>query len=100
MITGVNLTTTDVIAMLQLCSYETDALGYSNFCSLFTQDEFLDYEYYYDLSFVSFSLKSMRDLEPTGTPCYSTTTTDSVHPSLPLKAKDTSKNSSLVSRTR
>lgn len=34
-----NLTFTysDVLAMLQLCSYETDALGYSSFCPLFTE---------------------------------------------------------------
>lgn len=50
-LTGVNLTTTDVVAMLQLCSYETDALGYSQFCKLFTQEEFKNYEYYYDISF-------------------------------------------------
>lgn len=36
--------------MLQLCSYETDALGYSSFCKLFTAEEFKNYEYYYDLS--------------------------------------------------
>ncbi|KAJ9125111.1 hypothetical protein QFC22_000064 [Naganishia vaughanmartiniae] len=50
-LTGVNLTTTDIVAMLQLCSYETDALGYSQFCKLFTQEEFRDYEYYYDIAF-------------------------------------------------
>lgn len=37
--------------MLQLCSYETVALGYSSFCGLFSQQDFLNYEYYYDLSF-------------------------------------------------
>ncbi|KAI6907485.1 phosphoglycerate mutase-like protein [Hortaea werneckii] len=37
--------------MLQLCSYETDALGYSSFCDLFTQEDFLNYEYYFDLVF-------------------------------------------------
>ena len=53
--------------MLQLCSYETHALGYSAFCDLFSevttsslqpsdllmplQEDFLNYEYYYDLSF-------------------------------------------------
>lgn len=42
--------------MLQLCSYETHALGYSAFCNLFTEEDFLNYEYYYDL--VS-SLKSL-----------------------------------------
>lgn len=35
--------------MLQLCSYETHALGYSAFCNLFTEEDFLNYEYYYDL---------------------------------------------------
>jgi hypothetical protein len=43
-IKGITLTPTDIIAMLQLCSYETDALGYSQFCSLFTVEEFKDYE--------------------------------------------------------
>ncbi|WWC89684.1 uncharacterized protein L201_004609 [Kwoniella dendrophila CBS 6074] len=50
-IQGVNFTSTDIIAMLQLCSYETDALGYSAFCKLFTQEDFENYEYYYDISF-------------------------------------------------
>lgn len=64
---GINFTATDAIAMLQLCSYETHALGYSAFCNLFSevhlplrfcphlltppQEDFLNYEYYYDLSF-------------------------------------------------
>ena len=37
--------------MLQLCSYETNALGYSKFCTLFNEEDFLAYEYYYDLIF-------------------------------------------------
>ena len=37
------------IHMLQLCSYETNALGYSAFCGLFSQEDFLNYEYYFDL---------------------------------------------------
>ncbi|KAI6893311.1 phosphoglycerate mutase-like protein [Hortaea werneckii] len=48
---ALNFTPTDAIAMLQLCSYETDALGYSSFCNLFTQEDFLNYEYYFDLIF-------------------------------------------------
>jgi hypothetical protein len=48
---GITITPTDAIAMLQLCSYETHALGYSAFCPLFTQADFLNYEYYYDLTF-------------------------------------------------
>jgi hypothetical protein len=35
--------------MLQLCSYETSALGYSAFCNLFSEEDFINYEYYYDL---------------------------------------------------
>lgn len=48
---GINFTATDAIAMLQLCSYETHALGYSAFCDLFSEEDFLNYEYYFDLSF-------------------------------------------------
>lgn len=50
-VTGITFTATDVISMLQLCSYETNALGYSAFCDLFSQEDYLNYEYYYDLSF-------------------------------------------------
>ncbi|KAJ4985553.1 histidine acid phosphatase [Stagonosporopsis vannaccii] len=48
---GINFTATDAIAMLQLCSYETVALGYSAFCDLFSEQDYLNYEYYYDLIF-------------------------------------------------
>lgn len=48
---GVTFTPTDAIAMLQLCSYESDSLGYSAFCNLFTQQDFANYEYYFDLIF-------------------------------------------------
>lgn len=50
-VTGITFTSTDIIAMLQLCSYETVALGYSVFCNLFSQEDYLNLEYYYDLSF-------------------------------------------------
>ncbi|KAH7407410.1 histidine phosphatase superfamily [Cadophora sp. MPI-SDFR-AT-0126] len=50
-VSGVNFTATDAVAMLQLCSYETNALGYSKFCTLFSEEDFLTYEYYYDLTF-------------------------------------------------
>ncbi|XAO23465.1 hypothetical protein I312_102243 [Cryptococcus bacillisporus CA1280] len=50
-INGVQFDTTDIIDMLQLCSYETDALGYSAFCGLFTEEDFKNYEYYYDINF-------------------------------------------------
>ncbi|GAA5903405.1 histidine phosphatase family protein [Sporobolomyces salmoneus] len=48
---GLNFTSTDVTAMLQLCAYETVALGYSEFCSLFTDEEFRVFEHYYDIEF-------------------------------------------------
>jgi hypothetical protein len=53
LLTGADLTLTptDAISMLQLCAYETNALGYSAFCGLFTQEDYLAFEYYYDLMF-------------------------------------------------
>ncbi|KAF2754041.1 phosphoglycerate mutase-like protein [Pseudovirgaria hyperparasitica] len=50
-VSGINFTSSDIINMLSLCAYETHALGYSAFCKLFSQQDFLNYEYYYDLSF-------------------------------------------------
>lgn len=50
-ISGITLDSTDIISMLQLCSYETVALGYSSFCELFTEQDFRNYEYYFDLIF-------------------------------------------------
>lgn len=46
---ALNFTPTDAIAMLELCSYETHALGYSPFCGLFTEQDFINYEYFFDL---------------------------------------------------
>jgi hypothetical protein len=46
---NLTFTPTDAIAMLQLCAYETDAFGYSAFCPLFTQQDFANFEYYFDL---------------------------------------------------
>jgi len=98
-ITGVNFTATDAIAMLQLCSYETQALGYSAFCELFSEEDFLNYEYYYDLV-------SSLDTLPPNTPfsllglisgsidinSHSTTTTAPAPPSRQHKEKASSKN--------
>ncbi|KAK8119933.1 phosphoglycerate mutase-like protein [Apiospora kogelbergensis] len=50
-ISGMKFDAKDVISMLELCSYETVALGYSAFCGLFSEEDFLNYEYYYDLRF-------------------------------------------------
>lgn len=59
-INGVEFDTTDVLAMLQLCSYETDALGYSAFCGVFTEEDFKNYEYYFDLNFYYNHVRSKR----------------------------------------
>ncbi|KAL4069727.1 histidine phosphatase superfamily [Scleroderma yunnanense] len=45
MITGYNLTITDLSEMQSLCPYETVALGSSQFCELFTAEEWEGYEY-------------------------------------------------------
>ena len=49
--TGINFTWVDIESMLQLRAYETNALGYSKFCELFTIEEFENFEYSFDLSF-------------------------------------------------
>ncbi|KAF9523617.1 histidine phosphatase superfamily [Crepidotus variabilis] len=41
----------DLVAMQQLCAYETVALGYSEFCGLFTEEEWKGFEYFWDLQF-------------------------------------------------
>ncbi|ODV95791.1 hypothetical protein PACTADRAFT_84670 [Pachysolen tannophilus NRRL Y-2460] len=48
-LTGVKLNYTQVFDMQSACAYETNALGYSKFCSLFTQEEWEGYEYYIDV---------------------------------------------------
>ncbi|GFF37074.1 3-phytase B [Aspergillus lentulus] len=46
-----NLTPFDITSMMNLCPYETAALGSSAFCSLFTEQEWHDYAYSLDLQF-------------------------------------------------
>ncbi|KAJ7636489.1 phosphoglycerate mutase-like protein [Roridomyces roridus] len=48
---GLELNSTVLYAMQQLCAYETVALGFSSFCDLFTEEEWKGYEYSVDLSF-------------------------------------------------
>ncbi|RPD81945.1 phosphoglycerate mutase-like protein [Lentinus tigrinus ALCF2SS1-7] len=48
-VTGIELDYTSVVAMQELCAYETVALGYSAFCDLFTEEEWKGYEYALDL---------------------------------------------------
>ncbi|KAE8152821.1 histidine phosphatase superfamily [Aspergillus avenaceus] len=44
-----SLTSPDILAMMNLCPYETAALGRSSFCDLFTEQEWLDYAYHLDM---------------------------------------------------
>ncbi|KAK5116850.1 hypothetical protein LTR85_009110 [Meristemomyces frigidus] len=48
---GFNWTVTDSYNAQSLCAYEEVALGYSDFCGLFTYEEWQGYEYSVDLSF-------------------------------------------------
>ncbi|KAF1349733.1 histidine phosphatase superfamily [Delphinella strobiligena] len=54
---GFNLTTNDTYAMQSICAYEQGYIGQSDFCGLFTEDEWagfeitLDIEYYFDYSY-------------------------------------------------
>lgn len=48
---GLELKDEMVYGMQSLCAYETVALGYSNFCSLFTKQEWESFEYDLDLQF-------------------------------------------------
>ncbi|ORY74618.1 histidine phosphatase superfamily [Protomyces lactucae-debilis] len=44
-IKGIAWTLADTVALQTLCAYETNALGYSDFCELFTMQEFRDFDY-------------------------------------------------------
>jgi len=51
------LTTNDTYAMQSICAYESGYIGSSDFCNLFSEDEWagfentLDIEYYYDYAY-------------------------------------------------
>ncbi|KZT30677.1 phosphoglycerate mutase-like protein [Neolentinus lepideus HHB14362 ss-1] len=51
LIHGVNLTVTDLYYMQQTCAYETVALGFSDFCGVFTEEEWEGFNYALDISF-------------------------------------------------
>jgi hypothetical protein len=42
---GFNLTIPDCLQMQLLCAFETVALGYSEFCGLFTEEEWKGFAY-------------------------------------------------------
>ncbi|GAA5865518.1 hypothetical protein JCM1840_001427 [Sporobolomyces johnsonii] len=50
-VAGVNLTPLDVFNMQLMCAYELVALGGSEFCPLFTEDEWKGFEYAHDIEF-------------------------------------------------
>lgn len=45
MVQGLSIGVEDAFAMQMLCAYETNALGFSEFCGLFTEEEFDDFNY-------------------------------------------------------
>nr|XP_031863805.1 uncharacterized protein CI109_000447 [Kwoniella shandongensis]KAA5530877.1 hypothetical protein CI109_000447 [Kwoniella shandongensis] len=49
LVTDLDLSLTDIKDMMEMCAYETVALGYSSFCDLFTQKEWKGFEYRNDL---------------------------------------------------
>ncbi|KAJ7122307.1 phosphoglycerate mutase-like protein [Mycena epipterygia] len=50
-LSGLPLSPSILVAMQQTCAYETVALGYSMFCDLFTEEEWIGYSYLNDLEF-------------------------------------------------
>ncbi|KAJ7153350.1 phosphoglycerate mutase-like protein [Mycena filopes] len=50
-ITGIALSPSVLVAVQQLCAYETVSLGFSKFCDLFTEEEWIGYSYLNDLQF-------------------------------------------------
>lgn len=50
-VSGFQFTVDDVLAMQELCGYETVIRGSSPFCRVFTPDEWLSFEYYFDIKY-------------------------------------------------
>lgn len=48
---GLNVTTSDVSQLVQICAYEMNAKGYSPFCEIFTEDELVQNSYFNDMGF-------------------------------------------------
>ncbi|CAF1293391.1 unnamed protein product [Adineta steineri] len=46
-----NFIANDVLAMQELCGYETVIRGSSPFCKIFTPEEWLSFEYYFDIKY-------------------------------------------------
>lgn len=50
-ILGFNLTVDDIVGMQQLCGYDTIIRNKTNFCNIFTPEEWLSFEYANDLMY-------------------------------------------------
>lgn len=96
---GITFTYSHVLAMLQLCSYETHALGYSKFCTLFSEEDFLNYEYYYDLVRPALLFSVFAVSGPSNRHSPSTTTTAPAPRCRLPRASPTSRSSLLASRS-
>lgn len=49
--TGFSFTANDILAMQELCGYETVIRNSSSFCRIFTPEEWLAFEYYFDIKY-------------------------------------------------
>lgn len=96
---GFTFTNNDTYAMQSICAYENGFIGMSDFCNLFTEDEWaafeqtLDIEYYYDYSFGSPTgraqgLGYQQELLARLTKQYITSSNSSVNSSLTDNAAD------------
>jgi hypothetical protein len=52
---GYNWTVADSLVAQNLCTYETISVGFSQFCQLFTYEEWEGFEYYIDVEFATIS---------------------------------------------
>ena len=50
-VSGFQFSPRDVLAMQELCGYETIIRGDSRFCGIFTSEEWLSFEYYFDIRY-------------------------------------------------
>lgn len=50
-VAGFNFTVDDIVGMQQLCGYDTVIRNRTDFCSVFTPEEWLDFEYGNDLMY-------------------------------------------------
>ncbi|CAF3407061.1 unnamed protein product [Rotaria sp. Silwood1] len=60
---GFNLSANDILAMQEICGYETAIRGSSPFCKIFTPEEWLSFEYYFDIKYY-YELGYGNDLSP------------------------------------